>query len=47
MESTDFDAPAVDHRLGKTFWFEPGIGIVQWIDGDFSAHLISSTVLNE
>jgi hypothetical protein len=47
MASEEFGVPEVDHRQGLTFWFEPEVGIIQWIDGDFSAHLVSSSVLND
>jgi hypothetical protein len=45
MESTDFSQPGVRHNIGHTFWFEPHIGVVQWINNQYSANLVGSSVL--
>jgi hypothetical protein len=47
LESTGFSVSEIDHRLGHTFWFEPEIGIIQWLEDGFSAHLIMSSLLDD
>jgi hypothetical protein len=47
VESRGFDNPAVDHRLGHTFWFEPGVGMIQWIGNEYIAYLVDSSVLED
>jgi hypothetical protein len=47
LESTPLPERGMDHRLGTTFWFEPEIGVVQWLDNGFSANLISSSTLED
>lgn len=47
VELTGFEDPAVDHGLGETFWFEPEVGIVQWLTDDSSGYLTRSSLLEE
>lgn len=47
METTSFANPDIDHQLGGTFWFEPEIGVVQWLTDESSAYLTESSVLEE
>lgn len=47
MELTRFANPDLDHRLGDTLWFEPDIGVIQWLTDESSAYLSDSSVLDE
>lgn len=47
VEATDFAGPDLQHRLGEVYWFEPEIGIVQWISSDYSAYLLDSSQLDD
>jgi hypothetical protein len=47
VDTSDFDDPELAHRLGGSFWFEPEIGVVQWISSDYSAYLLDSSVLDD
>jgi hypothetical protein len=46
IETTDFDEAGVAHQLGEVFWFEPEIGIVQWVDSENAFWLVDSSVLD-
>lgn len=47
IETSDFDESRVSHMLGETLWFEPGVGVIQWIEDDSSSWLLNSSVLND
>ncbi len=45
--ASDFSNPKLAHDLGEEFWFEPEIGVVQWVWDDYSSYLVGSSVLEE
>jgi hypothetical protein len=47
IDTTDFANASVSHGLGTRYWFEPGLGIVQWLVGEeYSAWLVESSELD-